>query len=133
WLAARTLPGDGVNWRTRGMTTPPGSARHPHVGTWLGRGRATPWEREHLARPRRRLRQTARTVDAHTLGSRYVVPGAGAPVRARCSRSQDDRQEVAEIKRGQDDDSIQGRDRWHRGDRRRAHAGAHGTGRSDAG
>jgi len=47
------------------------------------------WEREHLARPRWRLRQTARTVDARTLGSRYVVPGDSASVRARCSRSQD--------------------------------------------
>ena len=48
------------------------------------------WEREHLARPRWRLHQTSRTVDARTLGSGYVVPGAGAPVRARCSRSQED-------------------------------------------
>src|SRR6185437_11212024 len=55
---------------------------------WTRLNGVTAWEREHLARPRWRLRQTARTGDMATLGSSYVVPGAGAPVRARCSRSQ---------------------------------------------
>src|SRR6185437_15453063 len=81
-------PGTGIGRRGVGLG----------VGIYVvpssAKARDTPWEREHLTRPRGCLHQTAWTVDARTLVHKYVVPGASAPVRAGyplvgVSRSQD--------------------------------------------
>src|SRR6185437_12898574 len=87
--------GARCQWQSRSTRLSPGTP-----GKWGGcslwerehpcpsRLGSPPWEREHLARPRERIRQAAVTGDMATLVTVYVVPGADAPVRARCSRSQ---------------------------------------------